>query len=521
MMDFYDGTFQNKCVLVTGAVGNLGCTLVSQLAHVGAAKVIAFDVVPAPPGFDTSSARTASVSDSNQSDADTEIASITGDVTDYESVRKATEGVDVVFHCASIIDIRPIPSSRMRRVNVGGTANVIRACVANGVRHLIYTSSLEVVCGDNRSYVGLLRGVPVSTGDEEDPFEEERYSYPRRHFLHYASSKVEAEKMILAANGTPLEKENGALRNANNTLTTVSLRPGYIVGAHCVGLKHEMMKAWGRRASPIGTTYVAYKYEYYPDGLVVGNISCVHVNNCAVAHILACVGLVREARETAEPPRTRTRRDAVAGQTFFLRDLDDALVNVQVNAMNGIKDRPIKLLLLNRNLTTVIVYLMDWHFRLMWCLRVLGSMMFNIFMRGDVSLSWTEPSASAKWYGDVVAAPAVQMVCREICFTGTRSREVLGYDVETQGKIASRAAYWSRYNGRGMTQRYDECTGEGKWNERQVNAGTVPGRIPLLSRAEIEEDMRRWADQFWAEIAKPTNASQAPVSSTSATEKLD
>ena len=68
MMDFYDGTFQNKCVLVTGAVGNLGCTLVSQLAHVGAAKVIAFDVVPAPPGFDTSSARTASVSGGRSAD---------------------------------------------------------------------------------------------------------------------------------------------------------------------------------------------------------------------------------------------------------------------------------------------------------------------------------------------------------------------------------------------------------------------------------------------------------------------
>mmetsp|Transcript_14682 Transcript_14682/g.22276 ORF Transcript_14682/g.22276 Transcript_14682/m.22276 type:complete len:116 (-) Transcript_14682:8-355(-) len=115
----------------------------------------------------------------------------------------------------------------------------------------------------------------------------------------------------------------------------------------------------------------------------------------------------------------------------------------------------------------------------------------------------------------------MQMMRREICFTGARSREVLGYDVEAQGKIASRAAYWSRYNGRGMKQRYDEYTGEGEWNERQLNAGTVPGRIPLLSRAEIEEDMRRWANQFWAEIAKPGNTIKAPVSSLSAAKKLD
>ena len=437
MMVFYDGTFQNKRVLVTGGVGNLGCTLVSQLAHVGAAEIIAFDVVPAPPGFAASS--NASV---GGSEGATEIVSIIGDVTDYESVRKATQSVDIVFHCASIIDIRPIPSSRMRKVNVGGTANVIRACVENGVQHLIYTSTLETVCGDNRNYIGLLRGVPASTGDEEHPFEEERYSYPKRHFLHYARTKVEAEKMVLAANGTPLEKEDSALLNGNNKLATVSLRPGYIVGPHCIGLKHELIQAWRRRASVIGTSYVTLQHAHYPDGLVLGNISCVHVSNCAVAHILACVGLVREARERAEPDQARTKRkrDAVAGQTFFLRDLDDNIMNVQVNAMNGVKDRPIKVLFLDRNLITVIVYFMDWYFRLTWCLRVLGSVLFNIFVQGDFSLSWTEPSASAKWLGDVVAAPALQMAYREICFTGTRAREVLGYDFESQGTIASREA---------------------------------------------------------------------------------
>lgn len=163
-----------------------------------------------------------------------------------------------------------------------------------------------------------------------------------------------------------------------------------------------------------------------------------------------------------------------------------------------------------------MVHVMHWSFRLAWCLRALGSAPFHLSVRA--SPTWTEPSAAAGWLGDAVAAPALQMPRREICFTGARSRTVLGYDAATQGRVASRAAYWSRYNGRGTPRRYDEG---GRRGGGAAGAGTVPGRIPLLSRDEIEEDMRRWADRFWAEMTQPVDATTAPAASSAATKKSD
>lgn len=70
-----------------------------------------------------------------------EVEIVTGDVTDPGSVTAAMRGVDVVFHLAAIYALWLPDPERMWRVNVDGTANVLAAARARGIR-VVHTSSI-------------------------------------------------------------------------------------------------------------------------------------------------------------------------------------------------------------------------------------------------------------------------------------------------------------------------------------------------------------------------------------------
>ncbi|KAJ8253609.1 hypothetical protein COCON_G00202210 [Conger conger] len=139
-----------------------------------------------------------------------------GDVTEYPSVLKAGHGADLVIHMASLVDVwHRVPEEVIHKVNVQGTANVINACVENGIQYLVYTSSMEVI-GPN------IRGDPFIRGDEDT-------LYNVSHEMPYPKSKAEAEKLVLEANGRKVI--GGAC------LYTCSLRPTGIYGEH-----HQLMR---------------------------------------------------------------------------------------------------------------------------------------------------------------------------------------------------------------------------------------------------------------------------------------
>lgn len=75
---------------------------------------------------------------------------IEGDIRDYDAVKNVTQGVDIILHQAalpsvprSIVD--PITTND---VNVGGTLNVLKAALDEGVQRVVYASSSSVY-GDN------------------------------------------------------------------------------------------------------------------------------------------------------------------------------------------------------------------------------------------------------------------------------------------------------------------------------------------------------------------------------------
>jgi len=105
-------------------------------------------------------------------------------ITDLDAMCKAVEGMDSVFHNASIVHTKRNKEDVVWGVNLGGSKTVLQACQDKGVPKLIYISSASAV----------YEGADIENGDEGMP-------YSSISQAPYADSKIAAEKLILAANG--------------------------------------------------------------------------------------------------------------------------------------------------------------------------------------------------------------------------------------------------------------------------------------------------------------------------------
>jgi dihydroflavonol-4-reductase len=105
---------------------------------------------------------------------------VRGDVLDPPSLEAAMRGCASVFHAAGVNAMCRRDPRPMVRTNVDGSANVVRAAAAGGVRRLVVTSSASTV------------GEPSGTvGREDSPH---RGSY----LSHYERSKHVAERTVFA-----------------------------------------------------------------------------------------------------------------------------------------------------------------------------------------------------------------------------------------------------------------------------------------------------------------------------------
>lgn len=75
------------------------------------------------------------------------------DITDYFGVEKALENIDVVYHCAGFVSFDSSDRDRLFRINEGGTANVVNACLYNGRTRMCHVSSVAAI--SNSDYAVL------------------------------------------------------------------------------------------------------------------------------------------------------------------------------------------------------------------------------------------------------------------------------------------------------------------------------------------------------------------------------
>jgi len=157
--------------LVTGATGHIGNVLVRKLLEKGE-KVRALIL----PG------------ESREPIKGLNLEAVEGDVLDLDSVFKSMRGIKGIFHLAGLISIMPGPNPFVRKVNVEGTRNILRAARNNGVKKLIYTSSIHA-----------LQRVKDGVIDETLPYD------PDNPYGAYDSSKAEATLEVLNAARDGLE----------------------------------------------------------------------------------------------------------------------------------------------------------------------------------------------------------------------------------------------------------------------------------------------------------------------------
>jgi nucleoside-diphosphate-sugar epimerase len=119
-------------VLVTGGAGFIGSNLVRSLAADGHAVRVLDDL---------STGRK-----ENLEGVEGQVEVVLGDVRDRPLVRRAVDGVEVVFHLAALPSVaRSVADPRAsHEVNVDGTLNLLQAAGDAGVRRLVYASSSSV-----------------------------------------------------------------------------------------------------------------------------------------------------------------------------------------------------------------------------------------------------------------------------------------------------------------------------------------------------------------------------------------
>jgi nucleoside-diphosphate-sugar epimerase len=213
--------------LVTGGGGFLGSAIVRQLVNKGhEVGVFGRHHYPHLEKFD--------------------VRQFQGDILDSDSLIRAMQGYDTVFHVAAKAGIWGA-KHEFEQINVTGTRNVLGACFANGVATLVYTSTPSVVF-DHHDLHGADETIP----------------YADRFLCYYASSKAVAEQMVLAAD--------------TDLLKTCAIRPHLIWGPGDPHLIPRLVDR-GKRG----------QLKIIGNGSNLVDIS--YIENVADAHILAAENL--------------------------------------------------------------------------------------------------------------------------------------------------------------------------------------------------------------------------------------
>ncbi|XP_069123999.1 short-chain dehydrogenase/reductase family 42E member 1-like isoform X2 [Argopecten irradians] len=190
-------------------------------------------------------------------------------ITNLDELESAFQGVDCVYHMASygMSGREQLNKKLIEAVNIGGTENVITACLKNKIQRLVYTSTYNVVFG----------GEEIRDGDETLP-----YLPLDKHTDSYSRTKNVAEQLVLKTNG-------------REGLRTCALRLAGVYG-------------------PEDQRHIPRIVGYLEQGLLVATAApeslqdFLHVENLAQGHLLAGEGL------------TEARGYVAAGQAYFLSD---------------------------------------------------------------------------------------------------------------------------------------------------------------------------------------------------------
>lgn len=163
---------ENKKILIIGASGFIGGHLVKEILKEPVKEVILYD------NFTRGKINNI---EKSLKDPRCKIFPYGGDIRDIDVLDQAMQGCDYVFHLAAmwLLHCKDFPRTAFE-VNVGGTFNVLEACVKHNVKKLIYSSSASVY------------GDAIETPMTED--------HPFKNKNFYGATKIAGEAMCTAYN---------------------------------------------------------------------------------------------------------------------------------------------------------------------------------------------------------------------------------------------------------------------------------------------------------------------------------
>src|SRR5580658_7403778 len=222
---------------VTGATGFLGSHVARVLAEQGAELRLL--VRP------TSDLRNLENLDGNGFTADR----VVGDLRDPASIERALSGCDVVFQVAADYRLWVRDPNEMYRSNVEGTRCLLEAARKQGIRRVVYTSSVATM--------GFTSGLSSSNGNVAD----EQSPVALADMIgHYKRSKFMAEQVAVDA--------------AKSGVDVVIVNPTTPIGERDI------------KPTPTGRIVVDFLKRKFPAYVETG-LNLVDVRECACGHLAA------------------------------------------------------------------------------------------------------------------------------------------------------------------------------------------------------------------------------------------
>ena len=237
---------KGKKLLLIGGAGLIGSHTVDELVKEDVAEIRIFDNFTRGSEGNLVSAL---------KDPRVNVFKLGGDLMHRDILNAAMKGMDGVFHFAAmwLLHCQDYPRSAFE-VNIGGTFNVLEACVQNGIQRLVYSSSASVY------------------GDAvEEPMTE---SHPHNNNNFYGATKIAGEQMCHSLfhryRGTPQHFDFVGLRYMN----VYGARQDY-QGAY-IAVVMKILDRIDRGLPPVvyGDGLQAYDFIYVTD--------CGRANVCAM-----------------------------------------------------------------------------------------------------------------------------------------------------------------------------------------------------------------------------------------------
>ncbi len=169
---------------------------------------------------------------------------ISGDLRDKDSLNKAMQGIDVLFHTAALYSFWIKNIQEMYDSNVLGTQNIFEIAYKNNVQKIIYTSTVGTI------------GIPHdgTPGNENTPLD------PNGFKGHYKVSKYQAEQI--------------ALKMSKQGIPIVIVNPTAPMGPNDI------------KPTPTGKMILDFLQRKMP-GYTDTGLNVVDVRDVAIGHILA------------------------------------------------------------------------------------------------------------------------------------------------------------------------------------------------------------------------------------------